>query len=170
MTTPSTLPEPFGAGLTALLRGDLPADLYRLPPLPEDDGEPALPTGVRHGAEETGWRVLPFRPPAGGSGGGTGEAGATDPEGPEGTKQLLLGEFAAAFDFPSGTGRNWDALSDLLTDLSWLPPARGRLMVAPTWSGWRACDAGTVDTAEEILREAVAYWSARPVPFAALLG
>ncbi|MBB0231971.1 hypothetical protein FOE67_21340 [Streptomyces calidiresistens] len=105
---------------------------------------------------------MPFSPPDGPAAEGENDGG--------GIKRLLIEEFAATFDFPTGTGRNWDALADLLTDLSWLPPARGRLMVAPHWSAWRARDTEAVDTAEEILREAVVHWSTRPVPLAVLLG
>jgi hypothetical protein len=35
-------------------------------------------------------------------------------------KADLLDEFAAALDFPDWAGRNWDALADCLSDLSWL--------------------------------------------------
>jgi len=40
-------------------------------------------------------------------------AGCTD-------KATLLARFAAALHFPDWFGHNWDALSDCLTDLSWL--------------------------------------------------
>ena len=44
------------------------------------------------------------------------------------TKQALLEELARALEFPAGSGRNWDALEELLTDLEWLP-ARGYILV-----------------------------------------
>ena len=37
------------------------------------------------------------------------------------TVDELLSEFAFRFQFPAYFGRNWDALTDCLTDLSWLP-------------------------------------------------
>jgi len=44
------------------------------------------------------------------------------------TKRGLLSEFARAFEFPEDSGRNWDALEELLADLEWLP-AKGYLLV-----------------------------------------
>jgi hypothetical protein len=39
-------------------------------------------------------------------------------------KRTLLLRLATQLDFPPGFGRNWDALTDALRDLSWLPAAR----------------------------------------------
>jgi hypothetical protein len=36
------------------------------------------------------------------------------------SKESLIDEISAAFQFPLYAGRNWDALYDLLTDLGWL--------------------------------------------------
>jgi len=45
------------------------------------------------------------------------------------TKAPLLEELARTLAFPAHFGRNWDALEDCLTDLSWLPAEAGCLLV-----------------------------------------
>ncbi len=37
------------------------------------------------------------------------------------TKNDLMSEIAGVLNFPSYFGRNWDALLDMVTDLSWMP-------------------------------------------------
>ncbi|MCK7625979.1 barstar family protein [Streptomyces sp. RS10V-4] len=64
----------------------------------------------------------------------------------------------AALDLPGYFGRNWDALADCLTDLSWLPPARGRLLVVTGWQGYAAAVPEEWAVVEEVLADAVAYW------------
>lgn len=44
------------------------------------------------------------------------------------TKGGLLSELARALEFPAGSGRNWDAVEELLADLDWLP-AKGYLII-----------------------------------------
>jgi len=44
------------------------------------------------------------------------------------TKHGLLNELARALEFPAGSGRNWDAVEEMLADLDWLP-AKGYLFV-----------------------------------------
>lgn len=49
-------------------------------------------------------------------------------------KPAFMDRCARALGLPDWFGRNWDALADCLGDLSWAPPARGRLLVV---TGWR---------------------------------
>ena len=44
------------------------------------------------------------------------------------TKRELLAECARAFEFPGGSGSNWDAFEEMLADLEWLP-ATGYLLI-----------------------------------------
>jgi hypothetical protein len=44
------------------------------------------------------------------------------------TKAALLDATAAALEFPSYFGHNWDALHDCLGDLEWLGPAEGYVL------------------------------------------
>src|SRR5262245_19051697 len=44
------------------------------------------------------------------------------------TKHGLLNELGRALDFPGDSGRNWDAVEEMLADLDWLP-AKGYLLV-----------------------------------------
>jgi RNAse (barnase) inhibitor barstar len=43
---------------------------------------------------------------------------------------------AAAMDFPSEHGRNWDAMDDMLTDMSWSPAPGYVLFVHNATLGW----------------------------------
>ena len=79
-------------------------------------------------------------------------------------KAMLMLRLAAALDFPAGGGRNWDALSDQLRDLSWLP-ASGYALLFDTARDLRDADETSFDTLLELLDEAVADWAERGTPF-----
>lgn len=83
-------------------------------------------------------------------------------------KATLMLRLAVALDFPSGSGRNWDAISDRLRDLSWLPAA-GYALLFDDANGLRDADETSFDTLLEILEETVGDWAARDVPFWAFL-
>lgn len=85
-----------------------------------------------------------------------------------GTKATLMLRLGIALDFPSGSGRNWDAASDQLRDLSWLP-APGYALLFEGASDLRDADETSFNTLLEILEEAVSDWARHGIPFWAFL-
>lgn len=75
----------------------------------------------------------------------------------------LMTEFARVLRFPDYFGKNWDALSDCLTDLSWFD-ARSHFVVAI--DHWDYCASPIL---QEILQEAVTLWSDSETPLYVLL-
>ncbi len=72
-------------------------------------------------------------------------------------KQGMLRALAAALDFPPHFGDNWDALADVLQDLSWLPCTRlvlelrgAGIFANAAPEAWR--------TALDIFERAASYW------------
>ena len=83
-------------------------------------------------------------------------------------KDDALARFARALRFPDWFGGNWDALADVLRDLSWLP-APGYLLLIENAAQWRAANGGDFDTLLDILNEAAFEWARQDVNFWALL-
>lgn len=83
-------------------------------------------------------------------------------------KDALLAAISAALRFPPGFGGNWDALSDSLGDLSWLP-APGYLLLLDHCADLRDAAPDDFATLLEILDEAAAIHARAGVPFWALL-
>ena len=83
-------------------------------------------------------------------------------------KATMMMRIGTALDFPSGTGRNWDALTDRLRDLSWLP-ADGYALLVDMAGDLRDADEGDFDTLLEILEDTASDWVARKMPFWAFL-
>ncbi len=80
-------------------------------------------------------------------------------------KTDLLARIANALRFPAWFGHNWDALSDCLCDLSWLPAEAYRLEFEHA-DALRAAAPETFATLCEILDEAGDFWRAEGVGFA----
>lgn len=83
-------------------------------------------------------------------------------------KATLLLRLSTALDFPVGGGRNWDALSDRLRDLSWLP-APGYALLFDAARDLRDGDETSFDTLLDVLDEAAQAWTGQEVPFWAFL-
>ncbi|MFT4249655.1 MAG: barstar family protein [Pseudomonas sp.] len=84
-------------------------------------------------------------------------------------KRTLLARLAAQLDFPAAFGRNWDALSDALSDLAW-QPAQGYALLLESAGPLRAAAAGDFDTLLDILDEAAGSWREAGIPFAVFIG
>ena len=85
-----------------------------------------------------------------------------------GNKPTLLLRIAVAMDFPTTASRNWDALSDSLRDLNWMPAA-GYMLLFEGAGELHHVDEDDFDTLVSILDEANAEWKTRDVPFWAFL-
>ncbi|MGH4030520.1 barstar family protein [Actinomycetota bacterium Odt1-20B] len=73
-------------------------------------------------------------------------------------KAAFMARCARDLALPDWFGRNWDALADCLTDLSWAPPARGRLIVVSGWQEYADAAPQEWGVAREVLTDAVAHW------------
>jgi RNAse (barnase) inhibitor barstar len=96
------------------------------------------------------------------------------------TTTRLFDEFAAAFQFPSYFGENWDAFDECLADLNWLPFGAGYVVVI-TESEQVLVDAnpheleifvGVLKAAAETYRDPISLgetWDRPAVPFHVVL-
>jgi hypothetical protein len=73
------------------------------------------------------------------------------------TTVLGLAVLAAAFEFPSYFGQNWDALIDCWSDLYWLP-ARGYVCVLLNADAFAAADAATHETLLSLAQHVSERW------------
>jgi hypothetical protein len=85
------------------------------------------------------------------------------------SKSDLLAACAAAMDFPSTFGGNWDSLADSLRDLSRAPAARGYLVLYDHVDRLAAAQPQDLDVALDIFQDAVDFWRGTPTPMTVLL-
>ena len=79
-------------------------------------------------------------------------------------KGALLDRISSALQFPGWFGRNWDALEDCLSDLSW-SKARGHVLLFENGKELGAPDSKTLI---EILGAAAAHWRGKDRSFFAV--
>jgi RNAse (barnase) inhibitor barstar len=84
------------------------------------------------------------------------------------SKSALLLRIATVLDFPQTSGRNWDALSDSLRDLSWLE-APGYVLLFEQAHELRDRTEADFDTLLDILDEASQAWATDGTPFWAFI-
>lgn len=82
------------------------------------------------------------------------------------TKQQVLSCIAHAFHFPRHFGKNFDALSDCLTDLPYKAgPQPGFLIVIEQLPNTAKFDREARETLLDVFRDAADYWADRKVAF-----
>lgn len=82
------------------------------------------------------------------------------------TKQQVLTSIAQAFHFPRHFGKNFDALSDCLTDLPYKAgPQPGFLVVLEQLPNTPKFDREARETLLDVFRDAADYWAERKVAF-----
>jgi len=79
-------------------------------------------------------------------------------------KADLLEQAARTLRFPGYFGFNWDALEDCLTDLSWLEPSNGYLIIWGCASKLKMMYPHDFRTAMDIWESAVTFWASRSTP------
>ncbi|MGK5629415.1 barstar family protein [Streptomyces sp. URMC 123] len=77
-------------------------------------------------------------------------------------KERFMDRCAEALRLPDWFGRTWDGLADCLIDLSWCPPAPGRLLALRAWQGYAAAAPRDWAVVEDVLTGAVAFWHTTP--------
>jgi hypothetical protein len=74
-------------------------------------------------------------------------------------RQEFMDRVAADLRLPAWFGRNWDALADCLTDLSWWPvEPGGRRLHVRNWQGFAAELPREWRIVKDILRDAELFW------------
>ena len=79
-------------------------------------------------------------------------------------KQNLLNALAHAAAFPAEFGANWDALVDVLCDLSW-HSASGYVLLLRNISPTFGLSSNDREIAQDIFDDTVVYWRQRNKPF-----
>ncbi|MBC3884410.1 barstar family protein [Undibacterium griseum] len=82
------------------------------------------------------------------------------------TKQQVLGKIAASFGFPKYFGKNFDALSDCLTDMIYKAgPQPGFVIVLEQLPNTPKFDKEARETLLDVFRDAADFWAEKKVAF-----
>lgn len=84
-------------------------------------------------------------------------------------KSSFLDKIAKAMSFPSYFGRNWDALNDMLTDMSWAQPAKGYIVLIQSPEYFMQAAPDDWDVAMDIFKTAIEFWNKANIPYYVLL-
>lgn len=82
------------------------------------------------------------------------------------TKHQVLTTIAKSFHFPKHFGKNFDALSDCLTDLTYKAgPQPGFVVVLEQLPNASKFDSNARETLLDVFRDAADFWAARKIAF-----
>jgi hypothetical protein len=82
----------------------------------------------------------------------------------EAGKENFIAVIARAVHAPDWFGGNWDALADLLGDLSW-QPAMGYVLLLRHGNDTFGMDVGDYDLAMDVFADTTAFWRSQNKPF-----
>ncbi|MFZ5502074.1 MAG: barstar family protein [Pseudomonadota bacterium] len=80
-------------------------------------------------------------------------------------KPKLLGALARAIDCPDTFGANWDALADVLCDLSWQGATPGYVLLLRNASDTLGLSVNDREIAQDLFADTALYWRQRGKPF-----
>ncbi|WP_343241836.1 MULTISPECIES: barstar family protein [unclassified Streptomyces] len=80
------------------------------------------------------------------------------------TRHEFMDRCARSLSLPEYFGRNWDALADCLTDLSWCPAATRRRLRVTGWQEYAAASPREWRIVTQILRDASDFWQHTDTP------
>jgi len=83
------------------------------------------------------------------------------------TKSQFLGLLGRSLSFPSWYGRNWDALEDCLTDLSWIE-GEGLVVEVEGYNVYAKADPDGFAILLDIFKTSAEYWRSEGRPFWAI--
>lgn len=77
----------------------------------------------------------------------------------------FMAHLAKAMAFPAHFGKNLDALNDCLTDLEWLPPAKGYAVVFEKSKHFAAAHRHEFDDCMAVMDAVAGFWRDKGKPF-----
>ncbi|MDJ0346896.1 barstar family protein [Streptomyces sp. H10-C2] len=85
------------------------------------------------------------------------------------TRRAFMDRCVLSLHLPDYFGRNWDALADCLTDLSWCPAESGRRLRVRGWQEYAAAAPREWRIVTQILRDAADFWQDTDTPLSVVM-